>query len=97
LKPKCATPILLSIEGHDASQYGIGIIAARIAEMIMTDERAAIPIGSFQKTFGVTLSLPSVLGRTGVIEVLQPDMSEEELARLHKSAELLKGALERVQ
>lgn len=85
------------IEGHNASQYGIGIIAARIAEMIATDERAVIPIGSFQKTFGVTLSLPSVVGRGGVIEVLEPDMSDEERARLGKSAELLKGALERVR
>lgn len=85
------------IEGHNASQYGIGIIAARIAEMIMTDERAVIPIGSFQKTFGVTLSLPSVVGRGGVIEVLEPDMSDEERAGLHNSAELLKGALKRVR
>lgn len=85
------------IEGHNASQYGIGIIAARIAEMIMTDERAVIPIGSFQKTFGVTLSLPSVVGCGGVIEVLEPDMSDEERAGLRNSAELLKGALKRVR
>lgn len=85
------------IEGHNASQYGIGIIAARIAEMILTDERAVIPIGSFQKTFGVTLSLPSVVGRGGVIEVLEPDMSDEERAGLRNSAELLKGALKRVR
>ena len=38
------------IEGHDASQYGIGIVAVRIAEMICNDERAVIPIGSFQTT-----------------------------------------------
>lgn len=85
------------IEGHNASQYGIGIIAARIAEMILTDERAVTPIGSFQKTFGVTLSLPSVVGRGGVIEVLEPDMSDEERAGLRNSAELLKGALKRVR
>src|SRR6201997_434164 len=53
------------IEGHDASQYGIGIVSARIAEMILRDERAAVPIGSYQKAFGVTLSLPSVVGRAG--------------------------------
>jgi L-lactate dehydrogenase len=85
------------IEGHNASQYGIGIIAARIAEMIMTDERAVIPIGSFQKTFGVTLSLPSVVGRGGVVEVLEPDMSDEERAGLRNSAELLKKALKQVR
>lgn len=84
------------IEGHNASQYGIGIIAARIAEMIITDERAVVPIGSFQKTFGVTFSLPSVVGRGGVIEVLEPDMSNEERTGLQKSAEMLKAALDRV-
>src|SRR3569833_1008893 len=35
------------IEGHDASQYGIAIVSCRIAEMILRDERAAIPIGSY--------------------------------------------------
>ncbi len=84
------------IEGHNASQYGIGIVSARIAEMIATDERAVVPIGSFHKRFGVTLSLPSVVGRNGVIEVLEPEMSEEERAGLQRSAELLKAALERV-
>ena len=85
------------IEGHAASQYGIGIVAVRIAEMILTDERAVIPVGSFQPEFGVTLSLPSVVGRGGVIEVLRPDISEEEQAGLQKSADLLKAALERVR
>jgi L-lactate dehydrogenase len=85
------------IEGHDASQYGIGIVAVRIAEVILTDERAVFPIGSFQKTLGVTLSLPSVVGRGGVIEVLEPDMSDEERAGLERSAETLKAALARVR
>src|SRR6201991_5151700 len=68
------------IEGHDASQYGIGIVSVRIAEMILNDERGVIPIGSFQKQFGVTLSLPSVVGRKGVIEVVEPELSDEEQA-----------------
>jgi L-lactate dehydrogenase len=84
------------IEGHNASQYGIGIVAARIAEMILTDERGVIPIGSFQREFGVTLSLPSVVGRGGVVEVLEPTLSEQERAGLHRSVELLKAALDRV-
>jgi L-lactate dehydrogenase len=85
------------IEGHDASQYGIGIVSARITEMVLRDERAVVPVGSLQKEFGVTLTLPSVVGRGGVIEVLQPELSEEETAGLKKSAESLKVALERVK
>ena len=70
------------IEGHDASQYGIGIVSARIAEIVLRDERAAVPIGSYQRSLGVTLSLPSVVGRIGVISVLPPDLSDEERSAL---------------
>jgi len=84
------------IEGHDASQYGIGIVSARIAEMVLTDERAVIPIGSFHKEFGVTFSLPSVVGRKGVTEIFKPELSDEERTGLDKSAKLLKDALARV-
>ncbi len=65
--------------------------------MILKDERAVIPIGSFQKTFGVTLSLPSVVGRGGVTEVLQPALSDEEQAGLDKSAQFLRAALDGVR
>jgi len=84
------------IEGHDASQYGIGIVSARIAEMVLRDECSAIPIGSYQREFGVTLSLPSVVGRGGVTAVLPIDLSAEERDALRKSKENLRTALERV-
>jgi L-lactate dehydrogenase len=85
------------IEGHDASQYGIGIVSARIAEMVLRDEHSAIPIGSYQREFGVTLSLPSVVGRDGVTAIFPPELSAEEQEGLRKSAENLRTALERVR
>jgi L-lactate dehydrogenase len=84
------------IEGHDASQYGIGIVSARIAEMVLRDEQSAIPIGSYQRELGVTLSLPSIVGRSGVTRVLQPELSAEEQAGLKKSTENLRAALQRI-
>ncbi len=38
------------IEGNQASQFGIGMVSARIAEMVLRDERAVVPIGSFVKS-----------------------------------------------
>jgi len=87
---------IIIIEGHDASQYGIGIVSARIAEMVLRDERSAVPIGSYQRQFGVTLSLPSIVGRSGVTEVLSPELSDEERSGLEKSADNLRKALQRV-
>jgi L-lactate dehydrogenase len=44
---------------------GIRIVSARIAEIVLRDERAVIPIGVFNPKFGVTLSIPGILYRTG--------------------------------
>src|SRR5579862_5090134 len=44
------------IEGNEASQFGIGIVSARIAEAVLRDESAVLPIGVFNADYGVTLS-----------------------------------------
>ncbi len=54
------------------------------------DERAVIPIGSYNEKFGVTLSLPSIVGREGVVRTFEPEMSREERQALESSARRLK-------
>lgn len=80
------------IEGNNASQYGIGMVAARVADIILRDERAVIPIGSYHKACGATLWLPSIVGRDGIMEVIEPDMSDDERQALRRSAETIKKA-----
>jgi L-lactate dehydrogenase len=84
------------IEGIGASQYGIGMVSARLTEMVLRDERAVIPIGCYNPTFGVTLSLPSVVGREGVHRLIEPEMSAAEQQGLQSSAEAIKAALSRL-
>jgi len=85
------------IEGTGASQLGIGMATARIVEAVLRDEHAVIPVGSFNPTYGTTLSLPSVLGRTGVTRVLEPEMSEDERQALERSAARLREAVARLE
>jgi len=66
------------IEGTGASRFGNGMVSARLAEVIIRDEHAVMPISSFNPEYGVSLSLPSVLGRHGVVRILRPEMSQEE-------------------
>jgi L-lactate dehydrogenase len=84
------------IEGIGASQYGIGMVSARIAEMVLRDERAVIPIGCYNPGYGVTLSLPAVVGRHGVMRILEPRLSVDEREGLQRSADTLRQAWERV-
>jgi L-lactate dehydrogenase len=85
------------IEGIGASQYGIGMVSARIAEIIVRDERVVIPIASYNAKYGVTLSMPSVVGRSGVVRILEPDMSDEERKGIQRSADALRNAVARMQ
>ena len=84
------------IEGNQASQFGIGMVSARIAEVVLLDERAVVPIGSYNPKYGVTLSMPSVLGRKGVARIIEPEMSEQERQALERSADALRKALSRI-
>jgi len=81
------------IEGNQASQFGIGMVAARIAQAVLRDERVVVPIGSYNDDYGVTFSMPSVLGQTGVVQILEPSMSTDERGALRLSADRLRKAL----
>jgi L-lactate dehydrogenase len=83
------TPILLS-KATTRSQFGIGIVAARIAEIVLRDERAVIPIGSYNDRFGVTLSLPSIVGQWRS-RIFEPEMSAESTALELSAANLRKS------
>jgi L-lactate dehydrogenase len=85
------------IEGNNASQYGIGIVCARLTEAVLRDERTIFPVATYQKAYGVTMSLPSVVGRGGVIGILEPPMSQDERTALARSAEQLKTAAAHLQ
>ena len=50
-------------------------------------------MGVHQSDCGVSLSLPAVLGRSGVKRTLPPRMTDDERAGLARSAETLRGAL----
>jgi len=62
------------------------MVAARLAEVVLRDERAVIPIGSYNAKYGLTLSMPSIVGRAGVVRILEPDMTDEERQALQRSA-----------
>ena len=85
------------IEGIGASQYGIGMVCARIAEIVLRDERAVVPIGVYNPQLGVTLSLPSVVGRKGCLQVLNPPLSDDERVGLEKCIETLRKAQQRIR
>ncbi|NMH79561.1 lactate/malate family dehydrogenase [Pseudonocardia xinjiangensis] len=80
------------IDGIGASQHGIGAVVGRLAEAILTDEHAVLPVASFRADYGVTMALPSVLGAAGVVRTIAPKLDDGERELLDKSARVLREA-----
>jgi L-lactate dehydrogenase len=84
------------IEGNDASQFGIGVMCARITEAVLRDERVVMPVAAYRARYGVAIGLPTVVGREGAAGELEPSMSADERRALERSAATLRDAGRRI-
>ena len=80
-----------------ATYYGIAMAVGRIAEGIVRDEHAVLPIsvvldGEYGLD-GLCLSIPSIVGKDGVHKVLEIPLDESEYAALHASADRLREVI----
>ena len=87
------------IEGKGATNLAIGLSTARILTAIASDERAVLPISSrhsFDGVGNVCLSVPTIVGRGGAVDVVAVPMSDHERAGLRSSAEAIRAAIDAV-
>ena len=62
----------------------------RLVNVILSDARAELPVSNFREEYGVYLSYPAIVGRQGILEQSQLDLTEEELQKLQNSANFIK-------
>lgn len=88
------------IEGKGSTYFGIGGGLARIVKAIVQDQQSILSVSittaEVEGVSNVTLSLPRVIGRQGVVLDLHPELDEQERASLKRSAQLLKGISEQI-
>lgn len=83
------------IEGKGATNYAVGLACTRIIEAVLRDENRVLPVSSLLDDYygvsDVCLSVPSIVGSTGVKQPLMVPMDEFEVARLQASAEKIRS------
>ncbi|MFH2085460.1 MAG: L-lactate dehydrogenase [bacterium] len=86
------------IAGKGATYYGIATALSHIVETIMRDGGKIIPLSTvLTGQYGlenIALSLPCILGRNGVRQVIDLPLSTEEVSSLHASASALRAHLD---
>ncbi len=85
------------IRRKGATYYGIAMAAGRIAECIVKDEHSVLPVsvvldGQYGLE-GLALSIPSVVGRNGLEDILEIPLSWEEDRALRESARQMQAAI----
>ena len=87
------------IEGKGATNLAIGLAAVRIMRSVADNECAVLPVSVRLVVDGlgpVCLSLPSVVGREGVVGRLDPALDDAERAGLRQSAIALRAVIDAV-
>src|SRR5207253_6323626 len=86
------------IAGKGATHYGIGCALSRIVNVILHDQRSVLsvcaPAAEVAGVRNVTLSLPRLVGGSGVLETFPLPLSGDETHLLRKSAEIIRHSLE---
>lgn len=81
------------IEKKQATYYGIAMAVKRICECIVRNEQSVLPVSSMMHgIYGmeeIVLSMPAIVGKDGVEDVLPIMLDEEEQEQLKKSAAML--------
>ncbi len=86
------------IEGKGATYYGIGSALARIVNVILLDQRSLLtvcsPVDEVAGIPDVTVSLPNLVGGSGVISTCLFPLSDAEHAALRQSAQTVRSAID---
>lgn len=84
------------IGGKGYTSFGIATAIVRICEAIVRDDKAVLPVSTLLDgqygIRGVYLSLPCVIGASGVERILTPELNPEEHTGLLHSAAVLRSA-----
>lgn len=89
------------IKGKGATWYGIGAGLSRIVHAIAQDQQAVLSVSALTRSVegvqDITLSIPRVVGASGITAELFPDLDQSEHTALEKSAKVLKNTLTALQ
>jgi L-lactate dehydrogenase len=86
------------IKRKGATFYGIAACTSRIVTAILRDEHVVLPVSTLAQgaygIHGVYISLPTVVGRAGVLGTVAPALTEDEIDAMRISYDVLHGALQ---
>jgi L-lactate dehydrogenase len=89
------------IKRKHATYYAIGLGLLTIVEAVLRDQRSVLTVSTPMRgkygVEGIAISLPTIVGRRGAVEILDLPISDEERAAFQHSAQTLKDRLAQIK
>jgi len=82
------------IKCKGATYFGIAACVSALCENILFDQKRIAPVSTFNKDFGVCLSMPAVIGANGAEKIIKTSLNQEETKQLELSAKKIKETIE---
>lgn len=89
------------IDYKGSTFYAIGLSLVRISEAVLRNERSVLTVstrmeGEYGGIRDVCLSVPCIVGENGIEQVIDAPIAEDELKKLRRSADAIRGVQESV-
>ncbi|MDR0977886.1 MAG: L-lactate dehydrogenase [Endomicrobium sp.] len=87
------------IEKKGETSYGIGLSLTKISKAVLRDQNSILPVSSLLENYydinDVYLSVPAIIHRGGIRQVMKIDFSKNELAAIKTSADKVKSIIKK--
>lgn len=89
------------IEAKGATYYAIGMVLARLSRAILFDENSIFSVSSYLKgeygEKGIYIGVPSIVNRSGVRQVLDMNLNDEEQEKFRRSAAIIREMIREIE
>lgn len=83
------------IKAKGFTSYGIGAATSSICEAIIFDQRHIFPLSHWLEDLQCCLSLPAIIGRSGIVETVSLPLNEQESKLIAESAKGMRHIIEK--
>lgn len=73
--------------------FGVASCITTICQAIIYNQQLVLPVSCYQKEFDLYLSMPAVVGKKGIEQIIPLQLNHQEQKQLHLSAETIKQGL----
>ena len=89
------------IRGKHSTEFGIGAEVSMVVSAILHHERKVTPVsvhldGEYDQT-NVSVGVPCILGRDGIQEILELELTNKDRAALRHSCDVIRGSFSSIE